>query len=371
MDKKKKIGIVTFHNAHNYGAMLQVYALQTILSKKHDVKIINYINPGIAMTYKPFRINKKNIFTRLKSLIAGTIYYRRDKKRYNIFNKFLKENLYLTDEYPTEEKLKLDPPKLDIYITGSDQVWNYDIAAKIIDVYTLNFGEKDVKRISYAASMGSTELNKNHIEQYIDGIKNIDHISVREENAKTYLEKLVNQDIAVTLDPTLLLPKNDWINLTSVVPSEKEKYIFAYILEDDDVFYRILNYISNITGYKVIHANRRNIKIDNILRSSYTDGPIEFVKLIQNAEFVIATSFHATVFSIIFHKKFWIIPPKKTESRITSLLKKLNIEERAVKSFEEFSDKDYNKPIDFESVDNILNSERNKSIDWLEKSIDD
>ena len=368
MNTDKKIGIATFHNAHNYGAVLQVYALQKILSKKYEVKIINYRNKAITNVYKLFKVNKKNVFTIIKSLLTDFIYYSKDKKRFDEFEKFINNNLHMTQEYNTEEKLKTNPPKFDIYITGSDQVWNYDIARNI-DVYTLNFGEKSIKRIAYAASIGEDTLYNEFIQEYKNNIQKIDHISVREEQAKLYLEKIIDESISVTLDPTLLINGDEWSESIDNKEQQKEKYIFAYIVEENEEFYKILNYLSEITGYKIIHTGRKNRKIKNVLENAYIKGPMDFIKLIKNSEYVIATSFHATVFSILFHKKFWIIPHLKKGGRVFNLLNKLNIADRTIKNFEEFKFKDYDATIDYAVVDNILNVEREKSKKWLEDAI--
>ena len=365
---KKKIGIVTFHNAHNYGAVLQVLALQDVLSKKNNVKIINFKNKAIDDVYKIFRVNKKNIFTMCRSLIGDLIYYNKDKNRYKNFNNFINKKLNLSKEYKDENQIKNNPPELDIYITGSDQVWNYSIA-KNIDIYTLNFGPKSIKRISYAASIGEDTLYEDYIEEYKNNISKLDAISVREKSAQTYIQKLINKEVALTLDPTLLIKKEEWDKYIIDIKEKNEKYIFAYIVEENEEFYKILNYLSKITGYKIIHTGRRNNNINNILENAYTKGPLDFISLIKNAEYVVATSFHATVFSILYHKKFWIIPHVKTGSRVTSLLETLGIKDRAINSFEEFKTKKFDKSIDYEKVDKILDEERDKSKKWLENAI--
>ena len=366
---KKKIGIVTFHNAHNYGAVLQVFALQNVLKEENDVEVINYRNREVEAIYKIFRINKKNIFTICKSLFGDFIYYRKDKKRYKSFNEFINNNLNLSKEYKNEKQLLDNPPKLDIYITGSDQVWNYSIA-KNVNIYTLNFGGEDVKRISYAASIGEETFYSDYLEQYKNNISKLDAISVREKSAQTYIQKLINKEVALTLDPTLLIKKEEWDKYIIDKKEKNEKYIFAYIVEDNEECFKILNYLSGITGYKVIYAGRRNKNIKNILENAYSRGPLDFISLIKNAEYVIATSFHATVFSILYHKKFWIIPHIKTGGRVTSLLETLEIRNRAVDSLDEFKTKKYDEKIDYEKVDIILEKERQKSKKWLKNAID-
>lgn len=369
MEKKKKVGIITFHNAHNYGAMLQVFALQKVLSEKYETKVIDYRNDGIEKLYKVIRINQKSFLTKIKSIIASIIYYRRLSQRYKIFSKFLKENIHLTKRYDTEKELQDMPPDFDVYITGSDQVWNYDISANKIDAYTLNFGKGNIRKISYAASIGTESFDQQHEKEYISRIEKLDVVSVREKKAKDYLEKCIQKKIEVTLDPTLLMTADEWNQLIDLENKEKEKYIFSYMVAEDPEYYKVIEYLSEKTGLKVVHASKRNKGIKNILRNAYTDGPIEFIKLIKNAEYVIATSFHATVFSIIFHKKFWIIPPKKTSARITDLLKMLKIENRAIDSLEQLKEKKYDEEINYSEVDKKLEIQRENSLNFLDHAI--
>ncbi len=367
---KKKIGIITFHNAHNYGAVLQTYALQKILLNDNDVQIINYKNKAIENTYKLFKVNKENIFALGKSIIGDFLFFYKDKKRFDCFNDFISKNFNLTKEFNNYESLKNNPPKFDVYITGSDQVWNYDIS-RDVDAYTLNFGDKNIKKLSYAASIGEDKLSEKHIEHYMNNIKKLDYISVREEQTKPYLEKLTGKEVSVTCDPTLLRTVEEWNNdLRNLENEIKEKYIFAYVVEENEEFYKILNYLSDVTGYKVIHTGRRNKKIKNILKNAYTKSPFEFVNLIKNAEYVVATSFHATVFSIIFHKNFWVIPHLKTGGRVQSLLNKLKITERSVSTLEDFLKLDYKNKINYDDIDRILENLRNESKKWLNYAIE-
>lgn len=365
----KKIGIITFHRAHNYGAVLQVYALQKKLSQKYETKIIDYRNKELEKSYDVININKKNIKGTIKSLISFIIYHNKILKRYKKFENFINNELNLTKMYNSEKSLQDEPPELDVYITGSDQVWNYNISEKKINAYTLNFGNDNIERISYAASIGTDNLNEQHKEEYINNIKKINAISVREKKAKEYLQKKINREIEVTLDPTLLMTRKEWENSFNLTAKEKERYIFGYTLTDDKSYYEIINYLSEMTGYKIIHVGKRNKGIKNVLRNAYSDGPIEFLKLIKNAEYVVTSSFHATVFSIIFNKKFWVVPPKKTSSRITNLLDKVNLSNRAIRTFDDFKKQKYDEKIDYKKVDNILEHDINKSINWLDNAI--
>lgn len=365
----KKIGIITFHSAHNYGAMLQAYALQNTIKKlNNEPYVINYRNNKIDSEYKVWNIKSKNPINVIKKTIGSIANYKINKERYNNFSSFMNKKLNLSKEYRDIKELKSNPPNYDIYITGSDQVWNPYIVGRLSDAYTLNFGDDVVKRISYAASMGSPNIEEKYADDYKNKISKINRISVRENDAKNYLSKIVNNPIDVVLDPTLLMTKQEWEVEIKDCKQINDKYILAYVVKEDEEYRKIVNYISQKTGLKVVHFEKED-NYDYILRSSYTDGPLEFVNLIKNAEYVVATSFHATVFSIIFNKKFYVIPHEKTGSRVTNLLDALEIENRVVYTSDEFKRKKYNEAIDYNKANQKLKYEREKSIEWLKSAI--
>lgn len=365
----KKIGIITFHSAHNYGAMLQAYALQHKLEENNTVEIINYRNNTIDNEYKVIKINHSGLKNTIKSIISNIVYFPRNVKRYKKFNKFMNESLKLTKKYNSEKQLKEDFPKHDIYITGSDQVWNIEITNGLQDSYTLNFGNDNIKRISYAASIGNDKVSSVDKKIYKEKLKNIDYISVREENAKKILEEEIEKEIEVVLDPTLLLEQKEWENGLKTLKNEKEKYILAYVVSRDEEFIKIVNKLSEKTNLKVIHFSKKDDGIKNVLRRAYTEGPYEFINLIKNAEYVVCTSFHATVFSIIFNKKFIVIPHRKTGTRVTNLLKKLGLSNRAVSTLKEFEKTNYDEEMNYKEVHQKLEVLRKKSIEWLEAAI--
>lgn len=363
----RKIGIITFHSVPNYGAMLQAYALQEKLkSLGFETEIIDYKNAKIENRYKI--IDPTNMKTFIKSIIKLIINPNKIKRN-KVFNKFVKQKLKLSKKYLNERALKKDYPEYDVYITGSDQVWNSDITHGVSDIYTLNFGKDDILRISYAASIGKSEINNKDKNDFSEKLKKIDKISVREEDGKNILNNIINKDINVVLDPALLFNKKEWEEKIKLNVENKEKYIVAYVLSPDEQYIKIVNDLSEKTGLKVVHFGIKNPGYKNVLKSAYTEGPLEFVNYIKNAEYVVATSFHATVFSIIFNKKFFIVPHKKTGARVTNLLDKLEIKNRTFNSLEEFKNIDYNFETDWEKVNKNLEIEREKSLQWLENAI--
>lgn len=367
-----KIGILTFYNAHNYGAMLQVYALQKKCEKLGKCEVINYDNKKISNQYKIIRTVGKNPLKITMRILTDLKNYKVKKVRFDKFDYFMKNCLKLSKEkYLSENHLKSENLKYNIMITGSDQVWNPQIVGELSDIYTLNFGDRKAKRISYAASVGdTTQININK-EQFKRKLECLDNISVREEDAKEQLDKILDKKVDVVLDPTMLLTRKEWEKELKEIVVDKEKYILAYVVQPDEEYIKIVNDLSDKTGLKVIHFDIKNPGYNNVLKSAYTEGPLEFVNYIKNAEYVVATSFHATVFSIIFNKKFFIVPHRKTGARVTNLLDKLGIEGRTFSSYNEFKDIDYNFETNWEEVNKKLDIEREKSINWLLNAIND
>lgn len=367
----KKIAILTFHNAHNYGAMLQAYALQKKCEEYGKCEILDYENKKISNQYKIIRIVGKNPINIIKRAVLDIKNYKKRKLRAEKFNNFMNGYMNLSlKRFKKEKNLKKENIKYDILITGSDQVWNPKIVGELSDVYTLNFSKDNVKKISYAASVGSVDYIDEYKEKFIKTLDRLDYISVREDDACKSLNNLTDKKVERVIDPTLLLSKEEWNNNLNNIEKLNNKYIVAYVVEPDDEYIRIVNDLSDKTGLPVVHFGIKNPGYKNVLKSAYTEGPLEFVNYIKNAEYVVATSFHATVFSIIFNKKFFVVPHRKTGARVTNLLDLLNIENRAFYDFEEFKNIDYTFDTDWNEVNKKLEEEREKSINWLKNAIE-
>lgn len=370
----KKIGIITFHKAHNYGAMLQAYALQEILKKMgNETYIIDYRDEDVLNNYYLLKIKVKGESPKkiIKTAIKNVIFLNKRYKRYRSFEKFIKKYYNLSRKYNSEKELKNNYPIYDIYITGSDQVWNTNITKGLKDAYTLDFGDVSTKRISYAASIGNSIIDEKYKNEYIEKLSKLNKISVREKSAKESLEKILNKEIEVVLDPTMLLTGEEWEKMIQYEKKEKEDYILSYVVEDNIEHQKIVNYLSEKTGLKVVHFEPKNKKYKSILRNENSANPLRFLKLIKEANYVVATSFHATVFSILFKKKFFIVPHVKTGTRVINLLEKLGISDRIYKTFEEFKKIDYNYETNYNKVGEIIENERNKSLEFLKSAIEE
>jgi hypothetical protein len=294
-------------------------------------------------------------------------------KRKKQYKQFIKKYYHLSENsYRTIEELKKSYPKYNCYITGSDQVWNTTITNGLQDAYTLNFGNEKIIKISYAASVGKSDISSEEWINLKNKIEFLNAISVREESAKEQLQKVLDKKIEITLDPTLLLKKKDWDEFSGerIV---KEKYILVYAMENNPEVVKIVNYLSENTNLKVVHFDKKS-KYNNPLRSFYVSGPKEFVNLIKNAELVVTNSFHGTVFSVIFEKKFYTIPHTTKGSRMIDLLNKLKLTDRIFYNIDEFkkiNKEDLLKKLDYKITNEILETERNKSILYLEKNLKD
>lgn len=375
----KKIGITTFHKAHNYGAVLQAYALSETLKKmtNFDIEFIDYYNKKLYGSYKLFKPIRKNFLKYFKQLYEDMLLYKKNKKRYESFEYFIQNNFKLSKEVKSSYDIEKYDLHYDYLITGSDQVWNKKIVGELSDIYTLNFNKKDkTKRISYAASVGDNKILLDNITEYRDKISVLDCISLRESDTCIELKKILHEkkNIETVLDPTLLLTRKEWeefLNKRDIKENENnEKYIVAYDVAPNEEFVKIANYVSCKTGLKIIYFDKKNPGFDNVLGGAYIHGPIEFVNYIKNAEYVITTSFHATVFSIIFNKRFFVIPHKTTGLRVLNLLELLGINNRNFDTLNDFKKANLKNETDWESVQKKLNNERKKSLSWLQMSLD-
>jgi hypothetical protein len=332
------IGILTFHWATNYGAVLQAYALQEYLTNEgHDVKIINYIpvKKSLRSCFK-YR-NPKNIFIQIKDLIKE-----------QSFIPFRIKWLRLTQSYNTLNQLYDNPPNFDCYICGSDQIWNpYFLAngeGKQTPTYFLPFGGENVRRISYAASFGVIDYPEDLKKIIYPLIKNFNSLGVRENTGKAILEEMDFSNVNLVPDPTLLLSNN---SLNKLLPFNRIKKIdiFYYVLQENQILInRTLKYAKNVLKLKVT-SNKSSpfMKIEDWLLS------------MKYSKYVVTNSFHGVIFAVLFKTPFVVIPIenklKGMNDRISTLLGYFNLENRFLERYDEKEFETILKtPIDWDKV---------------------
>ena len=360
--------ITNFQNAKNYGAALQCLALQRKISDMgYNVEVINYKNNDVDKLYKLFPSvrDKYNFKTYVKNAINSIAFLRLNYMHNKAFNNFSKEYLNLTKSMTKKEIVESKMFDNSLLVTGSDQVWNPKLAGGVDDIYFLNFGN-EVKKISYAASIGTSEIDEKYVDSIKKRLEGFQAISVREKTAQKLLENMTNKRIDNVLDPTLLFTTNEWEKMVENVKSEDMKYIFVYMMNDESR--KVAKHIAEKTGYKIVYVGKRNL-YGKGSKCGFTKGPLEFVNFVKNAEYIVTTSFHATCFSIMFKKKFWSVLPAGVSSRITDLLEILGLSDRKLNIYDEVLTKGYDKEIDYSNADIALNELREHSLDFLESNL--
>ena len=333
-----KIKTITCHNVYNHGASLQAYALQTYLSEiGHDVEIIDY-NPsylnyrGNIFAISP-KWSGKNILLRFlyvlyKLPLRLRWFLTRNCRKE--FDKFTAEFLKTTQlKYTNVEELRKSPPEADVYVVGSDQVWNTTYWSGRDPAFFLDFGAESTLRASYAASFGTGKVIESLVNVVKKRLSSFDSISVREREGIDILQRMGIHSGKHVMDPVFLLEVTEWNRLISEVEVPSEKYILIYDFEGTREFEVLAKSLAVDRGLKIYSIN-------NYSKTPYADkdfhhsGPQTFLALVKNADLVLSNSFHATAFSLIFERDFLVVPRRKdaVNSRMESLLKDAGMLER-------------------------------------------
>lgn len=377
-----KIGIITINQVNNYGAELQAVATQKALEKcGYEAEIINYLFYKSAghirdkysrPTFHSSQINrlKETIFPIL-GWIENLLHHSDSEKRKSNFNDFHKKHTKFSKEYRSYGELLNDVPVYDAYLTGSDQVWNPGIYSSL-DPYFLDFAPNGKKRISYAASFGVNELPIETRDYYSIHLNKYNKIGVRENDAVRIVKEVSGCDAQLVLDPTLLLAREEWLQMAEPVDNLKgKKYVLIYELTPCPHIKTVATHIAKETGALVVRVCKSSSKKDkdDVINIS-TAGPAEFLWLISHAIMIVTNSFHGTAFAINFNKDFYTVLParKSNNSRQQSLLNLLNLTDRVLKegeAFPKFSS------IDYGEANLILAKQKNKSFKFLIDAINE
>lgn len=361
-----KIGLLSFHNAANYGAAMQAYGLQAFLEKNgYDCEYLDYVNWSRKVEYSMsdhiLRCLKKGAFIQACKYAVGTPFMELRKYR---FNKFYKKYLKVSPQtYTTAEEAKAWEPLYDKFIVGSDQVWcpenNGSDAA-----FLLSFVEDGSKKMSYTSSFGVANLPDELRETYIRCLNSFESLSSREQFGVDMIKDLTGRDATLVIDPVFLLTADDWSKL---IPNKNtEKYLFSYTNTalQLPLFLRQTNYpLEEKRIYKLSSQTSPADFMDKKVRVMYTMSPQTFLQSIRDAELVVTASFHCMAFCIIFHKPFIALTSGIKTERITNLLHIFGLENRIFTESTEL--KDVQAPIDWKHVDTVLDSMMKKSATYL------
>lgn len=344
-----KVATITYSWAQNWGAVLQAYALVEYLNSiGHEAKLIDY------------REFDNKLISTVKSIpdgIVDLLTIPASKKRIDRYNEFRKNALKLTSKCNTIDELKKLNKDFDAFVTGSDQVWNVGLG--VCKDFYLEFADEQKKRISYAPSFGVTSIPEEHKKDTIEGINNIQALSVREESGKKIIADLTGREATVVLDPVFLLTKEQWREVSKSA-GQKEKYIFVYPTQITSKLKNAVKELKKKTGLKVVSPFY--IPGCEVAKDI---GPREFIDYIANAEYVVASSFHATAFSLIFNKKLIVITHNMTGSRTTDLLTRVGMESCIISDVKEVETLHWN----YDKCNELMKKYINESKNFLDKAL--
>ena len=353
-----KVGMLTFHKADNYGAVLQAHALQNYLIRLGcEAEIIDY-RPNIKREDKRLSLARKlgKYFSNPIDRVKARKYARARTEK---FDHFRKKNLILSEEsYNGDSSMEADPPYYDCYIVGSDQVWNTDLSNRSKAFY-LHF-VKEGKKISYAASFGKSDLGPwedIYIRNYLD---EFDSISIREKHHARILADQYNIQAQVTLDPVFLLNKTEWKLLRRPIEDLPERYVLVYALEYSEDLFEAAEKKAAELDCQIIYISLIKEKIKG--RTLKGIGPSEFLYAFSKAAYVCTNSFHGVSFSIIFKKDFTVIEHSSRNMRIDNILDLCGLSHR------KYSENDM-ADIDYEEVEEKINTYIQESKDYIKESL--
>lgn len=364
--RKEKVGILTFHRALNYGAVLQAYALKNVCDELgYETHVIDYSFKGIDETVAPLKKfmqtkNKKRSFLKLARELSS---YIGDKEREREFLKF--RHQYLDESIPCNSVKEIESLNYDIYIAGSDQIWNYQITGQEFDPAFFGEIHSAAKKIIYAASSQDTPFPLDMELKFKKILTNTDAtVGIREEKLKNYVADLTGWEYPVVLDPTLLAGRKIMERIHSKKVALEGSYILLYQIDanpSSDISVKTLEqyfecpvYTMTVPRIGSLHGRRGNV------------GPEEFLSLLKNARFLVTNSFHGIALSLIFEKQFYVYENGGVMSRIDGLLSQTSLLDRKVKMVKDINPE---YEIKYEEVTPILKKLQNESLLFLKRAL--
>ena len=351
---------ITCSRPTNYGAVLQTYGLNTALRKMGvDAKVLDY-NPKYYYTStQPLPIRMVRAVVRFPDLTKGR----------KVFGKFLEDYVPMSAKtYRTLAEIEADVPQSDVYICGSDQIWNCKnkLNGKD-DAFFLSFAPAKARKVAYAASIAMPEIPNNQKTRYRRLISDFDAVSVREPSSVPMLEDLGIDNVQSVIDPVFLLERNDWdviADASDFVPTED--YVLVYGYNRQKAVYAYARRLAKKLGVKVytIGTAIEDYTLDQD-RYFWNAPPNTFVNLVRNAKAVVTNSFHGTVFSIVYNKPFHFFTVKQTtNSRMLDLLDSLTLKDRHVVGEELLSN-----DIDYDRPNQLLAEAKKRSLGFLQTNV--
>lgn len=378
MKNDKRVGILTFHDTVNYGGLFQCLAMQHVLKKSgYEPFIIDYRTSRVL---KPTRFSARRLVGKVLRILNGPL---GATKRKVETAKFIDRRFELSPQvFHDLNTLRQSPPPASTYIVGSDQVWNPQITS-FDDAFFLDFGNKDIRRISYAASIGLDSPCTKDLEWIEKGIKKLNKVSLRESSSVSMIKDKLDVDCEAVLDPTLLVSGEEWRELAG--NNHEGEYLLVYVLPGDRNVERALKLatkkISEQKNLKVIIVGDREIKrlVPNG-DGRFGVGPQEFLSLLCNAKFLVTNSFHGTAFATNLGIPFVSFIPepaangKTRGGRLSDLAAGMGLNSRIMKPTDadllvSADIKRLTETQDLNRAQSVLVEQRRTSTGWLEEAM--
>jgi len=363
-----KTGLVTFYHIHHYGAILQACATaRAVESLGSECEVLQYhVNQNNELFRKPTGVGAA------AADVHTALHYNALKTRYERFEEFKARWLKLTERhYLSMEELCAAPPEWDVYLSGSDQIWNPKIFpnGRFDPVYFSDFAAG--RKIAYAPSFGVPYVPEEMQPELKEYLEKFSHIAVREEQGRQIVRQASGRDVPVVLDPTLLLRREDWSALAAPETAEKG-YILCYCISKPGALEPYIRRLAEETGLPVVQLCGIRRKVHPAAKCVLDAGPAEFLSLFRDAAYVCTNSFHGTVFSVQFGKPFFtavspaeMAAPEK--SRTYSLLGRLGLTDRIIGKGDTA---ELLAPIDWAAAEERLEEERSRSLQYLKAAIE-
>lgn len=390
----KKIGIAAVTYKDNFGSALQTYATQYAIEKLgYDPYIfdINSVQKLIMRKKKLFYFKRlicdpdefiyvlRKALSLFKSKKSDNQYALDMKLRHQMYSDFNDKYLKMFERTDGWKSLSEQSSTCDRVVVGSDQIWR---PSNIIGrFFTLKFVPDNIPKIAYASSFGVSVLPKSVKKESVSFLERFSHLSVREESGKKIVKDLINKDIPVVCDPTMLLTKEQWAEVSGDKPLYDEPYILCYFLGQNSMHREFAQNLRKTTGCKIIallHGGEGYVAKDEDYPDykPYDIGPAEFVNLIKNAAYICTDSFHGTVFSILHSKKFFSFrryedtSETSTNDRLYTLLNWTGLSDRML-----YGNEDVNKcmemDVDYDDVLSKVDAKRNESMSYLVNALEE
>lgn len=379
----KKVGIITVHCLPNWGSVLQAYALQQIIKRLgFEVENIDYRFPnefhwerGKKWGMKP-PLTLRNMFRSIKNTAMYTMNLKARPLMY-LLDLFIKNNMKLSKRYINYNELHKNPPIYDIYVSGSDQIWNPNTMLGDYS-YMFDFAPVDAKIISYASSFSCRNIPESMKPQYKRHLSRYASITVRENNGKLIINELLGRDAKVVLDPSLLLDGNEWSLLSMsgrkclLPPKYILCYMLAYTYSADEPMSILLTRVQEKFKWPVIMLKNSPCNFTGeqfVLPKNYGVGIPEFLYLIQNASIVVSSSFHGTAFALNMGIPLVALAKENEDDRIASLVSNIGLANDILVMESEVENKRFSPFYDVAKEQDRLNSLRKMSIDYLAENL--